>query len=114
MRTLRKSTTEKKKTRMKMSDAPRERLRGLPSVEQLLQTQKAAALIAANGRPMTLEAIRSVLSDLREKIRAQGEADVLPQAQVLPQAKVLLRAEAPGRAEILDAVNEKLDTWLRP
>jgi L-seryl-tRNA(Ser) seleniumtransferase len=85
-----------------MRDTPRERLRGLPSVEQLLQTQKAAELIAQYGRPMTLEAIRSVLADLREKIRAEGEAVILPQA------------EAPARAEILDAVKEKLDAWLRP
>jgi L-seryl-tRNA(Ser) seleniumtransferase len=52
-------------------------LRDLPSIEQLLQTESAAELIAHYGRPLTLDALRSTL----DKIRAQfnsGEITNLP------------------------------------
>lgn len=46
-----------------------ELLRDLPSVDQLLQTQKAGDLIAAYGRSKTVEAVRDVLADLRLRLR---------------------------------------------
>ena len=44
-------------------------LRELPSVEQILQTQTAAELIATYGRPLTLTAIRTVLEETRALIK---------------------------------------------
>ena len=44
-------------------------LRDLPSVEQLLQTQIAAELIARFGRPLTLTAIRSTLDEARARFK---------------------------------------------
>jgi L-seryl-tRNA(Ser) seleniumtransferase len=69
-------------------------LRQLPAVDQLLQTRQAAELISTYGHPLTLEAIRLVLDELREHIQ-QGET--------LPQ-----------RPAILQLAQQKLETWLEP
>ena len=52
-------------------------LRSLPSVEELLQTQTAAELIARYGRPLTLTAIRETLDKIRARF-SSGEITVLP------------------------------------
>ena len=77
-----------------------ERLRHLPSVEQLLQTHRAALLIAAYGRPQTLEAIREVLGELRARLK--GEENPVSGLEPL------------DRVEILDAVEQRLEGWMRP
>ncbi|GAB4537784.1 MAG: L-seryl-tRNA(Sec) selenium transferase [Anaerolineales bacterium] len=65
-------------------------LRNLPSVESLLQTEFAAALIADYGRPLTLNAIRSALDSTRKQISV-GEAGFPPQADsLLANAAALL------------------------
>ena len=69
-------------------------LRGLPSVDQLLQTRAAAELIAAYGRGMTLEAIRLVLADVRT---AHSQNEPLPERPTL-----LLKAK------------ETLAEWVQP
>jgi len=65
-------------------------LRDLPPVDQILQTETAAELIARYGRPLTLKAIRATL----DKIRAQfnsGEITNLPLRDlILAQADALL------------------------
>lgn len=63
-------------------------LRNLPSVEQLLQTTTAAHLIARFGRPLTLDAIRFVLDDIRTRFKS-GEITALPLADL-----ILARAES--------------------
>jgi L-seryl-tRNA(Ser) seleniumtransferase len=57
-------------------------LRGLPSVEQLLQTQLAAKFIASYGRPLTLQAIRSTLDEVRKRVSKNEEA-ALPDREIL-------------------------------
>ncbi|MFN8383213.1 MAG: L-seryl-tRNA(Sec) selenium transferase [Anaerolineales bacterium] len=52
-------------------------LRNLPSVEQMLQTEAAAYLIARFGRPLTLDAIRFVLDDIRTRFQS-GQITALP------------------------------------
>ena len=52
-------------------------LRNLPSIEQLLQTETAAHLIARFGRPLTLDAIRFKLDELRARFKS-GEITALP------------------------------------
>jgi len=69
-------------------------LRQLPAVDQLLQTRQAAELINTYGHPLTLEAIRLVLGELREQLK-QGET--------LPQ-----------RPAVLQLTQQKLETWLQP
>jgi L-seryl-tRNA(Ser) seleniumtransferase len=57
-------------------------LRSLPSVEQLLQTQTAADLMVKYGRPLTLDAIRFTLDDVRARFKS-GEVTVLPLKDLL-------------------------------
>jgi L-seryl-tRNA(Ser) seleniumtransferase len=71
-------------------------LRGLPPIEQLLQTQLAAELIAAYGRPLTLRAIRSVL----EEVRANASTSISP--------------TLPGRENILTNAAALLEAWTAP
>lgn len=52
-------------------------LRNLPSVDGLLQTETAAHLIARFGRPLTLDAIRFKLDDIRARFKS-GEITALP------------------------------------
>jgi L-seryl-tRNA(Ser) seleniumtransferase len=63
-------------------------LRDLPAVEQLLQTESAAYLIAHFGRPLTLDAIRFVLDDTRARFQS-GQITALP----LPEL-ILARVES--------------------
>ncbi len=71
-------------------------LRSLPAVEKLLHTPEAADLIARNGRPLTLEAIRSVLEGIRTDIRGGNEKTI------------------PEPDAILLEVARRLDQWSRP
>ena len=65
-------------------------LRGLPSVEQLLQTQLAAELIAGYGRPLTLQAIHSALDEIRARARANVELTLPDREGILNRAASLL------------------------
>lgn len=87
-----------------------ETLRELPSVDQLLQTQKAAQLIAEYGRPQTLEVIREVLADLRVQLRSQPESSSEDGEKTKPSSKKL----AAERLRILDRVAGDLEQRLRP
>jgi L-seryl-tRNA(Ser) seleniumtransferase len=57
-------------------------LRGLPSVEQLLQTRMAAELIASYGRTLTLQAIRSALNEIRTRLSGSGDT-TLPDREII-------------------------------
>jgi L-seryl-tRNA(Ser) seleniumtransferase len=72
-------------------------LQTLPSVERLLQTPRAADLIAAYGRPLTLDALRSTLDSARARLRL---AD--------PQAA------APDDESILAGAESRLSAWTKP
>jgi L-seryl-tRNA(Ser) seleniumtransferase len=69
-------------------------LRALPSVDQLMQTRQAAELIAVYGRPLTLEAIRATLAELRQDYKEQSTT--------------------PLRPGILNLVQARLQDWLKP
>ena len=71
-------------------------LHGLPSVEQLLQTQLAAELIAGYGRPLTLQAIRNVLEEVRARVSTSKSFTL------------------PNRDNILTATVSLLETWTAP
>ncbi len=61
-------------------------LRELPSVEHLLRSDRGSELIACYGRPLTLEAIRNTLDEVRARFPQDG---VIPEGDAL-----LLRAHA--------------------
>ncbi|MEZ0395054.1 MAG: L-seryl-tRNA(Sec) selenium transferase [Anaerolineales bacterium] len=69
-------------------------LRALPSVEQLLQSEPAADLMARYGRPLTVAALRAALQEARAAA-AQG-------------------APLPGRARLLEHSAHLLADWTRP
>jgi L-seryl-tRNA(Ser) seleniumtransferase len=71
-------------------------LRDLPSVEQLLQIQPVAELVAQFGRPLTIDAIRFTLDELRARFKS-GQITVLP-----PTDLILAQAES------------NLTTWTKP
>ncbi|MEW6400311.1 MAG: L-seryl-tRNA(Sec) selenium transferase, partial [Chloroflexota bacterium] len=75
---------------------PMTTLRNLPSVERLLQTRSAAEMVARFGRTLTLDALRSVLDDIRERVKSE-------QVTTLPSMELIL-ADAESR----------LVTWPRP
>src|SRR3989304_112220 len=69
---------------------PMNSLRDLPSVESLLQS--SGKLIDAYGRPLTLDALRSTLDDIRERFK-QDLQTVLPSTDlILSQAESYLSA----------------------
>ncbi|HZU86651.1 MAG TPA: L-seryl-tRNA(Sec) selenium transferase [Anaerolineaceae bacterium] len=83
-------------------------LRSLPSVDQLLKTRQAAEMIAEFGRPLTLEAIRMALAEIREahlKVTPPPAA----QGEEVPTSPIL-----PGREVILGRAHEILTGWLMP
>lgn len=62
-------------------------LRDLPSVEQILQTQAAADLIALFGRPLTLDALRATLDEVRARFKATEITALPSQVLILSQAE---------------------------
>lgn len=67
----------------------------LPSIDQLLQHSKVQEALQTFGRPLTLEAMRTVLDEIRQ--RAVHESLSLPDED-----------------EIISKVRGTLDTWLKP
>lgn len=88
-------------------------LRNLPSVEQLLQTQTAAELIAAYGRPMTLDALRATLDDIRSRFTAQPETALPSNEEILAQAESQLTVwTSPTLIPVINATGVILHTNL--
>jgi len=88
-------------------------LRGLPSVEQLLQTQLAAELIAKYGRRLTLQAIRSTLDEVRRRVSKSGETTLPDREILLTQAASLLHIwTAPTLLSVINASGVILHTNL--
>ena len=67
-------------------------LRDLPSVEQLLHAARAVALIQKYGRPLTVDALRSTLDDIRARFRGEPEEGLPSTEVILSQAESLLVA----------------------
>ncbi len=57
-------------------------LRDIPSVEKILQNQKSSGLVKRFGRPLTLQAIHSVLAGLREEYSLE-KANTVPKMEEL-------------------------------
>jgi L-seryl-tRNA(Ser) seleniumtransferase len=69
-------------------------LRALPSVDSLINTPEAQACMATFGRPLTLEAIRAALEEVRT---------------AYPQ-----RGKIPSYRDLLERVTTLLEEWVRP
>ncbi|HUI89879.1 MAG TPA: L-seryl-tRNA(Sec) selenium transferase [Anaerolineales bacterium] len=67
-------------------------LQTLPSVEQLLQTPGATNLIARYGRPLTLEALRSTLDEVRSRLKLDPQAAAPQPDSLLSQVESHLSA----------------------
>ncbi|NWF64258.1 MAG: L-seryl-tRNA(Sec) selenium transferase [Chloroflexi bacterium] len=67
-------------------------LRNLPSVEQLLQTETTAHLIARFGRPLTLDALRQTLEDIRARFKSGTLAGLPSIDSILASAESTLTA----------------------
>jgi L-seryl-tRNA(Ser) seleniumtransferase len=65
-------------------------LRNLPSVEQLLQM--STDLIDSYGRPLTLQALRATLDDVRARFKSHPELALPSDAEILSRAESLLSA----------------------
>src|SRR5574341_1697395 len=76
-----------------MSDNP---LRSLPGVDRLLNHTATATLVEAFGRPLTLDALRRVLDETRERLRENGSAD------------------PPGDDELIARTRATLHEWIAP
>jgi L-seryl-tRNA(Ser) seleniumtransferase len=88
-------------------------LRELPSVEQLLQTHTAAELIAGNGRPLTLQAIRAALDEIRAQVSQGAVAELPDRNAILGRVEALLQAwTAPSLLPVINASGVILHTNL--
>jgi L-seryl-tRNA(Ser) seleniumtransferase len=86
-------------------------LRDLPSVEQLLQS--ATQLIEMYGRPLTLDALRSTLTEIRARFKAKPEAELPSTDAILAQAESHLAAwTQPTLLSVINATGVILHTNL--
>lgn len=90
-------------------------LRGIPSVERVLQTALAQALAAEFGREWVTEAVRSVQEDLRTRLRegqSVGETSLSPEA-IAQEAALWLHAQfAPRLRRVINATGTVIHTNL--
>ena len=88
-------------------------LRSLPSVESLLQTRIAAELIAAHGRPLTLDAFRAELDGVRLQFKTDPELTLPTMEEILASAESRLIAwTAPSLFPVINATGVILHTNL--
>jgi len=77
-------------------------LRNLPSVDKLLQTEVANALIGEYGRPLTIDAFRLTLDTARSNFRKTEQIPLEP--EILEQAETLLKTwAAPTLRPVINA-----------
>ncbi len=86
-------------------------LRALPSVEVVLQNEDTKGLISQYGRPLTTEAIRSILSEARKAYQELGSIPALPSLLVQVQSR-LSEWTAPTLIPVINATGVILHTNL--
>jgi len=86
-------------------------LRNLPSVDKLLQSDTAAVLIAEYGRPLTVEALRLTLSDVRQGYEKKNS--IPDEKEILGRSSILLAEwTAPTLVPVINATGVVLHTNL--
>ena len=83
----------------------------LPSVEQVLQSQSGAAWAAEFGRPLTLQAVRTIFEEARHNFSLSGNLPDLPQLEILIVAR-LKEWTAPSLVPVINATGVILHTNL--
>ena len=88
-------------------------LQTLPSVEQLLQTPRAADLMARYGRPLTLDAFRSTLDEVRSRLKLDPQVTAPENDLIVSQAESRLSAwTTPTLQPVINATGVILHTNL--
>jgi len=88
-------------------------LRNLPSVEQILQTEMAAHLVALYGRPLTLDAIHFIMNETRMRFKSGPGADLPATDSILAQAEsTILAWTGPTLMPVINASGVILHTNL--
>ena len=88
-------------------------LQTLPSIEQLLQTRYAAELIARYGRPLTLDALRSTLDEVRARLKLDPQVAAPENGLIFSQAESRLSAwTMPTLQPVINATGVILHTNL--
>ena len=86
-------------------------LRNLPSVEQLLKM--ATHLIERFGRPLTLDALRWTLDEIRARVKTKPETALPSNDQILAQAEShLITWTKPSLVPVINATGVILHTNL--
>ena len=83
-----------------------------PSVDRIVRSDTAAALIALHGRGEVTRAVRKVLAELRPKLRHGSAADHDEQAVLAAVAALLDREAAPSLRRVLNLTGTVLHTNL--
>lgn len=84
----------------------------IPSVDKLLRTHTAAELVANYGRPLTLEAIRRTLDEVREEMK-EGKGKLPATSEVLARAnQTLMRWTKATLQPVINATGVILHTNL--
>jgi L-seryl-tRNA(Ser) seleniumtransferase len=86
-------------------------LRSLPSVDQLLQTPEVSELVARYGRPLTLEALRLCLDEVRASYAPGGPVPG-DTALLVRAGELLLAWTAPSMQPVINATGVVLHTNL--
>ena len=97
------------------SDAPagtRERLRALPSVDELCSRPFARPLAAVHGRALVVEAARAALTDARRRLTGGEVADVRAVPDEAEVVAALHRLTSPKLRRVLNATGVVLHTNL--
>lgn len=91
-----------------MDDAQRQRLRALPSIDELLSRPSLATLVASHPRPLVVEALRLAVAEVRQQVLA-GEARAFSDIDV---RRCLAKLAAPRLRPVLNATGVVLHTNL--
>ncbi|HUH96992.1 MAG TPA: L-seryl-tRNA(Sec) selenium transferase [Anaerolineales bacterium] len=88
-------------------------LQTLPSIEQLLQTAHAMDLNGRYGRPLTIDALRSALEEVRARLKLDPQAAAPEHETILSEAESRLSAwTAPTLQSVINATGVILHTNL--
>ncbi len=79
------------------------RLSSLPSVERLLQSEDVGYLVKKHGRPLTLDAIRLTLEEMRMQLKAEPESSAPEMHTILSRTESHLSKWA--SASLQDVIN---------
>ncbi len=89
------------------------RLSSLPSVERILQSQGGTDLTTRYGRPLTLDAIREALDEIRGGLRAERESLIPEIEAIVTRAEGYLSAwTTPSLRQVINATGVILHTNL--